>query len=95
MSPAGLEGMDYQTIQSTTETTTEESSVPLGKFSPTIKATLDFGDKNESYDDEYPGSRNPMQLESRDVRLSKINYKLFEYTGGFDGKTKISYISAI
>ena len=87
--------MEFTTIQSTTATTTEESSGPLGAFSPTIKATLDFGDKNESYDDEYPGSRNPMQLESTDVRLSKINYKLYEYTGGFDGKTKISYISAI
>ena len=36
-----------------------------------------------------------MILEDTEVRLNKINYKTYEYKGGFDGTTKISYISAI
>ena len=93
--PTTESDIEFTTIQSTADKKDEDQPKQLGKFSPTIKATLDFGDKNESYDDEFPSSRHPMILEDIDVRLNKINYKLFEYTGGFDGKTKISYISAI
>ena len=87
--------MEFTEIQGTTGTSTGgsdgEPSGPIGKFSPTISSTLDFGDPNESYDDEYPSSKNKMLLESTDVRLSKINYKTFEYTS----RDTISYISAI